>query len=109
MILRCGAWQPGRNQLGHQLAPQTQPPRPEWYRRPDLWYTGPARSGDRRMKPITDTFVRVAPDCPVTAAVVPVAKANGPTVAVIQYELLTVRPYVLTLADLIFETHVRRA
>ena len=45
------------------------------------------------MKPITDTFVRVAPDCPVTAAVVPVAKANGPTVAVIQYELLTARPY----------------
>ena len=61
------------------------------------------------MKPITDTFVRVAPDCPVTAAVVPVAKAAGPTVAVIQYELLTARSYALTLEDLIFETHVRRA
>ncbi|MDB5309056.1 MAG: hypothetical protein JWO38_3258 [Gemmataceae bacterium] len=61
------------------------------------------------MKAITHTFVLVAPDCPVTAAVVPVAKGAGPTVAVIQYELLTARPYSLTLEDLIFETHTRRA
>jgi hypothetical protein len=61
------------------------------------------------MEPITDTFVLVAPDCPVTAAVVPAAKGAGPTVAVIQYELLMTRPYALTLEDLIFATHVRRA
>jgi hypothetical protein len=61
------------------------------------------------MEPITDTFVLVAPDCPVSAAVVPVTKGANPTVAVIQYDLLTARPYALTLEDLIFQTHVRRA
>jgi hypothetical protein len=61
------------------------------------------------MKAITDTFVLVAPDCPVTTAVVPAAKWASPTVAVIQYELLSARPYALTLEELIFETHVRRA
>lgn len=61
------------------------------------------------MKKITDTFVVVAPDCPVTAAVVPAAKGAGPSVAVVQHELLTDRPYTLTLEDLIVEVHVRRA
>ena len=61
------------------------------------------------MEPITDTFVLVAPDCPGIAGMVPVAKGANPTVAVIQYELLTARPYSLTLEDLIFQTHVRRA
>lgn len=61
------------------------------------------------MKAITDTFVLVAPDCPVTVAVVPTATGAKPTVAALQYELLTTRSYGLTLEDLIFETHVRRA
>jgi len=58
---------------------------------------------------ITNTFVTVAPDCSVTSAVVPAARGATPTVAVIQHELLTARPYSLTHADLIFEVHVRRA
>lgn len=61
------------------------------------------------MKPITDTFVLVAPDCPLTSAVAPPARGGNPTVAVIQHELLTARPYALTLEDLILATHVRRA
>lgn len=61
------------------------------------------------MKAITDTFVLVAPDCPVTTAVVPAAKGDTPTVAVVQYALLTEKPYSHTLEDLIFETHIRRA
>lgn len=61
------------------------------------------------MKSITDTFVSVAPDCPVTRAVMPTAKGATPTVPVVQYELLTASPYTLTLEDLIFEVHVRRA
>jgi hypothetical protein len=60
------------------------------------------------MDPTKDTFVLVAPDCPVTAAVVPATKGANPTVAVHQYELLTARPYALTLEDLIYEVHVRR-
>lgn len=61
------------------------------------------------MKAITDTFVLVAPDCAATKAVVPSPRGGTPTVAVIQYELLTARPYALTLEDLILATHVRRA
>ena len=60
------------------------------------------------MKAIADTFVLVASDCPVTTAVEPAVKGAAPTVPVIQYELLTARPYALTLEDLIYETHVRR-
>src|SRR5437763_2953190 len=61
------------------------------------------------METITDTFVLVAPDCPVNTAAVPAANGARPTVPVVQYELLTARPYQFTLEDLIFETHVRRA
>jgi hypothetical protein len=61
------------------------------------------------MKPITNTFVLVAPDCPVASAEVPAPRGGKATVATLQYELLTARPYTLTLEDLIFEVHVRRA
>jgi hypothetical protein len=60
------------------------------------------------MGPITDTFVRVAPDCPAKTAEVPAPRGGLPTVAVIQHELLTAKPYALTIEDLIFETHIRR-
>jgi hypothetical protein len=60
------------------------------------------------METITNTFVLVAPDCPATSAVVPVAKGTSAPVHLIQYQLLTAKPYTLTLEDLIFETHVRR-
>ena len=61
------------------------------------------------MKPIINTFVLVAPDCKATTGTVPTPRGEKPTVAVLQYELLTAQPYALTLEDLIFETHVRRA
>ena len=61
------------------------------------------------MKTITDAFVLVAPDCPVNVAVPPPAGGDHPTVPAVQYELLTAHPYTLTLRDLIYETHVRRA
>jgi len=61
------------------------------------------------MEPITHTFVLVAPDCPTMTAVIPVPRGVKPTGAVVQYDLLIARPYALTLEDLIFATHVRRA
>ncbi len=60
------------------------------------------------MQLITNQFVLVAPDCKATAAVVPSPKGGKETVPVIQHELLTTKPYTLTLEDLIFATHVRR-
>ena len=61
------------------------------------------------MKAITDCFVLVAPDCPVTIAVVPTTKGMKRTVPALQYGLLRARPYVFTLEDLLFETHILRA
>jgi hypothetical protein len=61
------------------------------------------------MKPIIDTFVLIASDCPVSVGTTPRSRGAGPTVAAIQHELLTTAPYTLTLEDLIFATHVRRA
>ncbi len=52
-----------------------------------------------------DTFIRVADDCPVTAAETPAPGANGPTIASLQYELVSQRPYELTSDDVLFEVH----
>jgi hypothetical protein len=60
------------------------------------------------MDKITDTFVLVAPDCPVSSAVVPEGKQTNRPAHVIQYKVLTARPYTLTLEDLIFETYILR-
>jgi hypothetical protein len=57
----------------------------------------------------TDTFVLIATDCPATTGTVPVPRGATPTVALAQYELLTARPYALTLEDLMVAVHVRRA
>lgn len=55
-----------------------------------------------------NTFVLVAPDCPVTTGVVPTAKPNAKQpIHVLQYELLTRHPYRFTLEDLIYEVHIR--
>lgn len=60
------------------------------------------------LKPITDTFVLIATDCPTAVAQVPVGRGDRPTVAVVQHELLTASPYTLTLEDLIYQVHIRR-
>lgn len=51
-----------------------------------------------------DTFIQVAPDCPVAQARVP----KGKTVAAIQYELLSHCPYTYTQEEILFEVFVRR-
>lgn len=60
------------------------------------------------MEPILNTFVTVAADCPVATAETPPRKDENLSVAALQFELLTARPYELTLEDLIYEVHRRR-
>lgn len=55
-----------------------------------------------------DTFIQVAPDCPVKQAVVPVSKGENKTVAVHEYECLSAKPYFYTQEELFFTVHVRR-
>ena len=57
--------------------------------------------------PYTDTFIRVADDCPVSAAEVPPARGR-PSVAALQYELLAEHPYALTEEELYVRVHGRR-
>ena len=55
-----------------------------------------------------ETFIQVAPDCPVTAAVVPVSKADKPTIPALEYELLSNHPYTYTQEEVLFEVQIRR-
>lgn len=55
----------------------------------------------------TDTFIAVAPDCPVKQAELPAAKAK-PTVASMQFELLNDKPYTYTSDDVLFTVHALR-
>ncbi|SMH50990.1 hypothetical protein SAMN06295885_3647 [Rathayibacter oskolensis] len=54
------------------------------------------------------TFITIAPDSPVTSGVVPPTTAT-PTVASLQYALVSARPYELTSDDVLFEVHALRA
>ncbi|TXT20444.1 MAG: hypothetical protein FD134_2902 [Gallionellaceae bacterium] len=56
-----------------------------------------------------DTFVHVAPDCPVQAAVIPRAKGRNKSMPVLEYELLCGQAYFYTQEELLFTVHVQRA
>ena len=55
-----------------------------------------------------NTFVLVAPDCPVEEGIVPASRSGTQTVAELQYQLLSQHPYRYTLEDLILEVHLQR-
>ena len=55
-----------------------------------------------------DTFIRVAPDCPVNEAVVPTGRREVKSIPQIEYELLSENPYTFTQEELLFAVHVRR-
>ena len=52
-------------------------------------------------------FIEVAPDCPLKQAVVPQKKGAKQSIATIEYELLSKKPYAYTLQELKFATHVQ--
>ena len=54
-----------------------------------------------------DTFITVASDCPVTGAVAPAPRGGKATVASIQFDLVSQRPYHYTQEDVLWLTHVR--
>src|SRR5262245_2541529 len=55
-----------------------------------------------------DTFIRVAPDCPVSEAVVQTGRWGAKSVPQIEYELLSENPYTFTQKELLFAVHVQR-
>lgn len=54
-----------------------------------------------------NTFIEVAPDSAVAEGVVPTARGERKTIALIQYELLAPNPYRYTQEEVLFETYVR--
>lgn len=54
-----------------------------------------------------DQFIEIAPDSPTQHSIVPKPRNGKPTIATIEYELLSGKPYVYTLAELKFATHVK--
>lgn len=55
-----------------------------------------------------ETFIQVAEDCAVEEAERPPLSAHGPTVASLQYTLLSEHPYKRTSDDVIFEVYATR-
>lgn len=61
------------------------------------------------MMRISNTFVQVAPDCPVTVGGIPPHRnAAKPSIPSLEYQLLSQDPYRYTHEDLIYEVHIRR-
>ena len=56
----------------------------------------------------TDTFIEAADDCPEKTGVAPPVRGDKPTVAVLEYELLSKNPYKYTRDELLFVVHVTR-
>ncbi len=56
----------------------------------------------------SQTFITIAPDCPVDKAEVPIPKKDSAPAHLIQYRLLTEKPYQFSHEDLIFEVFVRQ-
>ncbi|MBT2485174.1 MULTISPECIES: DUF6157 family protein [unclassified Microbacterium] len=55
----------------------------------------------------TNTFIAVAPDCPVVVAEAPPVTAT-PTVAALQFELISEHPYEMTSDEILFAVHAIR-
>jgi hypothetical protein len=53
------------------------------------------------------TLIAVAPDCPATEPVAPPNRCTKPSVARIQFELLSSNPHRYTQEDVLWHTHVR--
>ena len=55
-----------------------------------------------------NTFITVAPDCPVKTSKVPTPRGAEPTIPQIEYELLSKSPGMYTQQEIQFAVHVRR-
>jgi hypothetical protein len=55
-----------------------------------------------------NTFIAVAPDTTATAGKVPLARGGLKTIALLEYQLISARPYALTQEEIQFAVHVER-
>ena len=55
-----------------------------------------------------DTFIEVAPDCPVRSAEIPQQEGEDKTVANLQYEILSGHPYEYTSDEAVFSVFAKK-
>lgn len=55
-----------------------------------------------------NTFIAVAPDTATKAGTVPPERGEKKSIAILEYELIAARPYVLTQEEVQFAVHVQR-
>jgi hypothetical protein len=55
-----------------------------------------------------NTFIQVAPDTSAKEATVPVPKAGKKSIAVLEYELISKKPYTYTQEEVQFAVHIQR-
>lgn len=55
-----------------------------------------------------NTLIEVAEDCPLTQGRVPEPKGNKPTVANLQFDMISSNPYKYTSDDVLFSTYATR-
>ena len=55
-----------------------------------------------------ETFITVAPDCPVVTSEIPTSKREKTPLHIIQYELLSKYPYKLDHEELVFEVYLKK-
>ena len=58
------------------------------------------------MDPVNQ-FIEIAPDSPTDKSIIPQDKGDKRSIATIEYQLLSSKPYAYTLAELKFATHVQ--
>ena len=59
------------------------------------------------MDNLVNQFIEIASDSPTQQSIMPQMKNGKPTIASIEYELLSSKPYAYTLAELKFATYVK--
>ena len=77
---------------------------------PDLMvYTMPAGDGARirvaASVNYSNTFIKIAPDCPATNGTIPVARGSRKPMHLTQYEVISKEPYKHTQEDVLWMTH----
>lgn len=56
----------------------------------------------------SDTFIKIADDCPAASGEIPPIKGDAKTVANMQFDLLKTNPYKFTSDDVFFQVHADR-
>lgn len=56
----------------------------------------------------TNAFIAVAEDCPVDRGTIPPERSGKPTIATVQFAMLSSSPYEYTSEDVLFESSTRR-